>query len=45
MRYKRITLVAKAGGERMTIDTDVLIVEAKSALVRGYADNSLRLAG
>ena len=59
IRYKRITLVAKNGGERMTIDTDlrfrtdngtmslgtdVFIVEAKSALGRGYADIELRRA-
>lgn len=59
IRYKRITLVAKSGGERMTIDTDlsfrtengtmslgteVFIVEAKSALGRGYADKQLRSA-
>lgn len=59
IRYKRITLVAKTGGERMTIDTDlrfctdkgqlsvgtdVFIVEAKSALGRGYADVLLRQA-
>lgn len=60
MRYKRITLVAKAGGERMTIDTDlqfsasgqtvrvgtgIFIIEAKSALGRGFADKTLRRAG
>ncbi|NNF23434.1 MAG: polyphosphate polymerase domain-containing protein [Rhodobacteraceae bacterium] len=59
IRYKRITLVAKTGGERMTIDTDlrfqtkngtmslgtdVFIVEAKSALGRGFADAQLRRA-
>ena len=59
VRYKRITLVAKSGGERMTIDTDlkfetakgtislgtdVFIVEAKSALGRGFADVQLRRA-
>jgi len=57
MRYRRITLVAKSGGERMTIDTDlrfrtkngtrvvgtdVFVVEAKSALGRGFADIVLR---
>lgn len=59
IRYKRITLVAKSGGERMTIDTDlrfrtskgsislgtdVFVVEAKSALGRGFADIQLRRA-
>jgi hypothetical protein len=59
IRYKRITLVAKKGGERMTIDTDlhfrtsngsmalgtdVFVVEAKSALGRGFADIQLRRA-
>jgi len=59
IRYKRITLVAKSGGERMTIDTDlrfrtcngsmalgtdVFVVEAKSALGRGFADVQLRRA-
>jgi VTC domain len=57
IRYQRITLVAKSGGERMTIDTnlcfrngrntldvgsEVFIVEAKSALGRGFADKLLR---
>ena len=60
LRFKRITLVAKSGGERMTIDTDlrfhtqdgtvhvgtdVFIIEAKSALGRGFADIQLRRAG
>ncbi len=57
MRYRRITLVAKQGGERMTIDggiafessgirrhtdSDVFIVEAKSANGNGLADRILR---
>lgn len=60
VKYRRITLVARAGGERLTIDTDlrfgasghqialgtgVLIVEAKSANGRGYADVLMRAAG
>lgn len=57
MQYERITLVAREGGERMTIDTglvfhsatrlldvesDLLILETKSARGNGIADAILR---
>ena len=57
MRYQRVTLVAREGGERMTIDTaihfdaagksldtdsDVYVVETKSANGNGVADTVLR---
>lgn len=35
IRYKRITLVAKDGGERMTIDTDLLFTSADRSLRAG----------